>query len=479
MTMSGVRQFGLRDLLVLSLTMALIGLCRGGLAEEDYSEPEAEDFAYPVPWLKTGPVKDRMYYASHRNLLLRAGWSTDSEKALKTANDEFAAAQKLCPNDPRLEYAMGLALWNHGRRDEAVRWFDISARLDRGMPPFLPAAQAAAWSRLVIGERDAGLRQVVLTARALGQSRGDYPTQIQREHSALFLGRATGYLSGPGFSIETAESDKRSLDEIASLIPTDLKPLFDKGHGQIVERHQELINLAARPADEVESEFRRKLDELKSRETQNRNEIEGIDKTLDVRSRQQRDWLRQQQAKLDQAAQQVQLALFDANNAAAIVCLFTRPEKHYEYRSERVRKVDKNDNSYYVTEKRRVERNETCDEKAERLRKLARARAHHDAMLARLHSAKAKWLGLESERRASMAAFPVQQKELRTARSHQNRQMRETMRERAQFEEDFVDPQKLAAVIGTIAPYVPWDVDAERDGLKASYRITLAETSLH
>lgn len=447
-----------------------------GRAEEDFSEPEAEDFAYPVPWLKTGPAKQRMLFASHRNLMLKNGWEGSPAKALTAAKVEYDAARKLCPDDPRIEYAYGLALWKYDKRSEAIKQFDAAARMNGKQPPFLPAAQAAAWGRLMDGQHDAGLKQIVTVATVLSKTKGDYPTLIQKSDSALFLGRAVEFLSGPGSAPETADSDKKLLDEVASLIPVDLKDEFQSGRNQIDERHAELKALAARPADEVEAEHRQKKEEIEKQLTDCRNETKRINDEIETDGREQKEWLKQTMKKIGQLERDLAQIQRELPSVSAAVSHYSSPKKHYETRERRVKKKDEDGRTYYDYEKETVERPETPSEQSARQANLSRARAYGNVLLQRQAAASDELNSLKAERRTSNSDFQKSQAARRHDRGKQFRVQRDLAVKMKQLEQDYVSPEELQARVDTIAPYVPWDPDLEREALLASYRVTLPES---
>lgn len=467
-----------RFLMVLTLILATAESGWFSRAADEFTEPDAEDFAYPVAWLKTGPVKERMYFANSRNKLLKVGWEGQAAVAVSAARTEYEAARKRCSEDPRLDYAYGLVLWRNERRSEAIKQFDLAARLGGNKLPFLPAAQAAAWGRLMEGQREPGLKQIVQVASVLSKAKGDYPTQVQKDDSALFLGRAVEFLSGPGASLETAESDKRQLDEIASLIPSQLKKQFQAGRDQIAERYEELRSLAARPADEVEAEFQKKQELTEKQLADCRVEIKRLADEIDATGRTQKEWLKATNQKIGQLEWNLAQIQIGLRAAVTAVNFYSQPQKHYETRTREVKVKDKKDNTTsYKTEKYQVERPETSFERQERLTNLARAQSQASTLLEQRNTASAELNSLQIERRSSSIEFQKSQKTRRSDRARQYSAQRDFILKLKQIESDYISPMELKSRVNTIAPYVPWDVDTERDGLLASYKIALPETT--
>lgn len=449
------------------------------LADEDFSEPEAEDFAYPLPWLKTGPVKERMKFAFHRNGMLKSGWEGEPTKAQAAAKLDFEAARKLCPNDPRVEYAYGLVLWKHDRRDEAIKQFDTAAHLNEKVPPFLPAAQAGAWGRLLNQQREAGWKQLAVVATVLSKTKGDYPTGVQKEDSALFLGRAVEFLTGPGSTEQTAQADKRQADAVVALIPADLRDEFVRGRQQIDKRHADLKALADRPTDEIVAEFQQKKSELQQQLDEYKAEIFRLKDQIDEQSKTQKKWLAEQQKQIGQRESALPQIQAQINAASRDYAANRVPGRYTEIQTVRVKVKDEDAKSgyRYETERREVEVPEPAGVRLARLDRLGTAQKAGEELLRQGNAIRAEVQQLKAEKVQSNRSFVRGLTEVRTARSKQFRNQRELTAKVKQFEQDFQSPETLKARVSTIAPYVPWDPDVEREALVASYRITLPASS--
>ncbi len=453
----------------------------GGMAsaEDEFSEPDAEDFAYPLPWLKTGPVKERMKFASHRNGMLKSGWEGEPAKGLAAAKLDYEAARKLCPNDPRLDYAYGLVLWKHDRRDEAIKQFDAAAHLSEKVSPFLPAAQAGAWGRLLNQQREAGWKQLAAIATALSKSKGDYPTGVQKADSALFLGRAVEFLCGPGRTEQSADADQRQADAVTVLIPADLRDEFARGRHQIDKRHADLKALADRPADEIVAEFQQKKSELQQQLDEYKAEISRLKDQIDEQSKTQKKWLAEQQKQVGQRESVLPRIQAQINAASQDYAANRVPGRYTEIQTVRVKvKDEKAKSGYrYETERREVEVPEPAGVRLARLDRLGTAQKTGEELVRQGNAIRAEVQQLKTEKVQSNRNFVRGLTEVRTARSKQFRNQRELTAKVKQFEQDYHSPETLKARVSTIAPYVPWDPDVEREALIASYRITLPASS--
>lgn len=464
---------------VLLFSMMLLSVAeRLVIAEDDFSEPEAEDFAYPVTWLKTGAVKDRMKFAFHRNTMLKAGWEGEPKNALAKARGEFEAARKLCKDDPRVEYAYGLVLWKHNQRDDAIKQFDAAARLNEKGPAFLPAAQAAAWCRLLSGQRESCWKQIAVVATVLSKSQGTYPTIQQKEDSALFLGRGVEFLLGPGSTDETATDDKRRATEISELIPASLVAEFRRGREQIDMRHADLIAMASRPAAEVEGEFQKRIQELTTRRDDLQGEIKKLIEEMDTRARGQKLWLKEQQPQIAQREQAIPQLQFALAQAARSVNFYSVPQKHYEVILVEEKTRDEKGKTQKDYKKKTVERPETPVERNIRLQNLAAARSTSLEFQQNYSMLVTQLKQLKDDRAARTKTYASEMTELRKYRTQKYSARRELDLQLKRVQRDYESPETLKEKVGQIASYVPWDPDTECDGLLASYRLTSSATSM-
>ncbi len=223
-----------------------------------------QDFDYPVKWFAAETSKPRVLYNSHRNRLLSAiSHPRPTEFSLAQLRMDYTMASEQFADDPRLDYAFGLALWHHGERSEALEVFQTAARLEQ--TPFLPAALAVGWGRLLNGEEKRGLDQLNHVAKLLKTSSGPYPTQAQKEHAALCLGRAFGFLNGPGRTDELAESSELTAHNIRKRLPEELLSVFEEGFNQVGQRESDLLQFASLPENALATEHRQQSEELQTR----------------------------------------------------------------------------------------------------------------------------------------------------------------------------------------------------------------------
>lgn len=463
---------------------------RIAFADEKCLEPVAEGFEYPLPWLKTASVRQRIDFESHRNRMLKFGWDPKAQKSLATAEFEFAAASKLCSDDPRLEYAFGLVLWNQGQLDQAIKRFDSAAHLNDGRIPFLPSAHAAAWGRLLTNQRQAGWNHLVAVASVLGNSKGDYPTRLQKEFSALSLGRAVGFLTGPGRCDKTAAYDALQAEEISNAIPLELSGKFVTGRQQTRDRHEQLMKLASLPTQVLEAELQQKQAAAKAKIDESKSDLAGLKSSLEKTSKEHRKWLSEQERKLEQceqAAPPLQNGILWANAQLESHLL---PQRHFQQMQQSflspasVRYVtspdrgkdNKNDKLTYETVSVVVERGETPCEYQLRMYQCAVAAQACQTLTNQLNRVVDEHRRLDQERLTTKKAHRAKSCELRSQNSQELRAQRESQTALINAQKELVLRQMLRDQVSTIAPYVAWNLETEREFLLQSYRITLASS---
>ena len=195
---------------------------------------------------------------SLRGLLLE-GMTADGAAASKR---HFETAHLSVPDDPRPAYAYGVALLVQKNPKEALTQFKAASRQTKAA--FLPALQAVAWVKLSKNDYRQGLADLIELAGKLETSKGSWPTEHDKNHSAEWLGRVVGYLEIPGKSSDDAVQIETTVQTIEKTLTGDRKAAFDQGRKRVARRHEELKVLAARPIAEVLEESRQKKEEART-----------------------------------------------------------------------------------------------------------------------------------------------------------------------------------------------------------------------
>ena len=486
-----------------------------------------QDFAYPATWSASETSKPRMLYNSHRNSLLNAiTRSKPSALSLIQLRKDYATAREQFHDDPRLDYAFGLALWHHGERSEALELFQTAARLEG--TPFLPAALAVGWGRLLNGEERRGLDQLSHVAKLIGNSsdpasnkstplapalRGEgpgvtgssigtkpaYPTEPQREYAALCLGRAFGFLTGPGRTSELGEAADLTARNVRDHLPTSLLSEFELGFAQVGQRQSDLLQFASLPQNALATEHRQQSDELQTRIDTLREEMQLA---RDELARDHLSYLttvtkyvtdtlkaRAESSKLNPLAQKLK---------ASIMQLY-QPQPHVVMRSPSGELVPVSSSTTTSTgsrtgrttslgssssSSRSSSRNgqnsrgninsrpqiflmpETTEERAARMAKLEKARTELKRIQTELATLRERHKTLLDQKHQAEADQKTETKEQQQAQADRRREQRDLERKLKELNTALRQMQSLHNSLDTVAAYVPWTTPVEGEALR-------------
>jgi hypothetical protein len=202
---------------------------------------------------------ERMKFSQELRGLLLEGMGNPLD-GLATAKRHFDGARQAAPDEPRGAYAYGIALLSHNQPKEAVEQFRAAAR--QSPAPYLPALHAIVWAHVLKNDYAKALPAARDLSRHIEESNGGWPTDHDRLHSAEWLGRMMGFLTGPG----KPTSDGEAIDQLASDLERNFtderKNAYERGMKNAAARHSELKELAARPVNEVLAEMKQKRQEI-------------------------------------------------------------------------------------------------------------------------------------------------------------------------------------------------------------------------
>ena len=428
-----------------------------------------QDFAYPVHWNAAETSRPRMLYGNHRNRLLKAiAHRSPSALSLEMARKDYAAARTQFGEDPRLDYAFGLVLWKHEQFAEAIDMFQIAARLE-GIP-FLPAAMAVAWGRFLNHDDRRGLDQLLHVARVLAAMDGAYPTEIQKDQAAISMGRALGYLTGPGSKPEMKEAVDLTSINIMKRLPEGLRSTCETGRSQVGLRQSELMQLASISLGGIRTDHRMQRDDLQSRIEDLRVEMRDARNSL-VRKhvsylgtiknvlKEGLD-MRAQMEKLRPKFKQLTDAVFQAATPQPHVETKVMP-KHYHVildASGQGQVVQNSATMTFLVQETPTERaarvsklDKIRDERKKIEAELAKLRDQQTDLLARKHKAERDHGTEKDEARKERVARIQEQRQLESKLQALDKALRRTM--------------ALREGVDTIAAYIPWNVEVEGEAL--------------
>jgi len=450
---------------------------------DEYENTGAEDFACPVPWLRDSKMTERVKYLTAMQKFLKSGWE-EKPAALETARGHFEAAKRLCADDPRLDYSFGLVLWKHGLHSEARKEWEAATRT--GKQPFLPALSVLAWATLLDKDSAAGFAAIERVAEAVAHARGDYPTLAQRSHATLFLGRAIGFLKGPGKSPELIEQVLNTEQKLFDGLPDDLRKTFEHGQAQAARRCEQFQQRIERPEADVVAEREQEKQRMAEELSVLRQEL----KQWDERRRAIPREVKKQLAAFASESADLETKTFQSSagmqQGQALAIGLSQPQKIFAgYRTYTeevlVKGNDKNgkekDRYETVTRQEPQYRNETPQEVDARLKKRDQVLQKVNHFAAELRQFNDRYAEIPQERNDLLKAIQHEKQEKGRAASAARRKIAELAAHERDLDKDFTTPDELRKRMTSLAPYVPWTPDSDREGLLASYRQSTSQPS--
>jgi hypothetical protein len=428
-----------------------------------------QDFDYPVEWHAAATSKPRMLYVNHRNRLLKAiAHTSPSTLSLEMARKDYAAARAQFAEDPRLDYAFGLVLWKHGQIAEAIDMFQTAARLE-GVP-FLPAAFAVAWGKFLNHDERRALDQLDHISRVLASSTDAYPPDSQKEQAALSIGRALGYLTGPGQIPDLNEAVELTSVNILKRLPGNLRETCETGRMQIGQRQSELLQMVDVPFDGIRSGYQMHHDDLQSRIDKLRGEMRDARLSMsrshlthvDAVAAIKKEGLdlRAQLEKLQSSVKKQFEEMIKLDKPQPNVAIKTMPQ-HYNAivgPGGQTQVVQSNSQLTYLvpeTASARASRVSQLMKAREERRKierdLAKLRDQQADLVARRHKAEQDHKDEKDEARRERVAGIQEQRELERKLVTLNQALRRTV--------------ALREGVDTIAAYIPWNIEVEGEAL--------------
>jgi DNA repair exonuclease SbcCD ATPase subunit len=324
---------------------------------------------------------------------------------------------------------------------------------------YLPALQALAWVHLQKNEYSQGLPALIELARRIEESKGNWPTDHDKEHSAEWLGRVIGYLAGPGTSADHAAQIEDAANSIEKSLSDKRKQAYEQGRKSISKRHDELKALAARPPNEVLSEARKMREETLAAAQaaaatvkQIEEEIRSIKKPFDQQIVDAEKEMRSNAMKSKKLAKEVP----DAEDAVEAL---SQPQVNVK----QVRPSRSRPTGMQV-------QNETAQQKKAREGQLATAKQQLEQLHSSISNAKQSTADARSQKEKAKA-------DLRKALANKHNELAEAQRASHDLaarakdaEHAILTPEKLKSRVTALETYVPLEPETEKTHLLATLK---------
>lgn len=239
--------------------------------------------------------------AGHVAEMLNEGF-THGPHALRAAQREHAAAHRLDPDDPRVEYAFGLVQSRQLHHQAALTQFKLA--VEKGNKPFWPAWQALIWSECCDKKYADGLGRLVQFAQIVQNNEGE--AAGPRDDAANWIGQVLEGLD------ETLDGDRDRIElanaeaKILAALDDELKGAVD--HGRAIVREKWRL-LSQQASDVVEQRSKQDVATSKQKAGQIDAQVEGIGKEREANTRtrdQWEEWIEEQIPPIDKQLAQLE-----------------------------------------------------------------------------------------------------------------------------------------------------------------------------
>jgi hypothetical protein len=407
----------------------------------------------PLTKLKSS---ERMKFSQELRGLLLEGMGNPLD-GLAVARRHFDAARQLANDEPRAAYAYGVALLSHGESKEALEQFRSAARESKS--PYLPALHAIAWVYLVKHDYARGLPAIHDLARHIEESKGDWPTDHDRLHSAEWLGRMMGFLTGPGKPAGDGEAIEKLAAEFDRLLTDERKNAYQRGMKTAAGRHDELVALAARPVNEVLAEMKQK-----------RQEVLDASKAAEAEVKRLEDALRDVKKPHDKRIAELNRDLREgATNSKKAHRDIAEAEEQVEELSTPRQYPQATTTGRYRVPVMKM-RSENAQEKKARETQLASAEQKLSQAKSALDRAKQQMADAKSQREEADAEYRRATAEKRPALTAARQKAHELASHSSDIDPTGLTAEKLKARVTALESYVPFDPPAEKNRLLATLK---------
>lgn len=428
------------------------------------SDDDFSDLVVPAGPLASAKPTDRSMFLQSLRGLLTEGMPEKGKDGTAAAKRHFEAARRLVADEPRAPYAYGIVLLAQKNPKEAMNQFRAAATKSKA--PFLPALQGIVWLHVLQNEHLQGMKALLELAGRIEVSNDSWPTAQDREQSAEWIGRMTGYLTGPG-----ATSDRDAVqigkfaDDVQKRLTAERKAAYERGRKAVADRHEELKDLAARPADEAMSEIKRQKEEIRTALVDAENELKLLDEEMSGLKKSLNKLVAELSRDLRAAGQNLKKANQELPDAAALVEDLSQPRRYATSSSSTSTRSGRT-----TTTVTRGTRKETTKERQAReadldvaQRRLAQLQSLQSESNQRLDEARSQRAEAQAEFNRTAAVKRPELLEMR--RKCQRLSARAQATEKA-----LLLPEELKSRLTALDMYLPLDPAAEKSRLLATLK---------
>ena len=397
---------------------------------------------------------DRLKFSQELRGVLQEGFK-DKGVGMDAAKKHFETARRLVPDDPRAPYAYGLALVSQNRSIVALEQFRAAAKQKE--VPFLPAWQGIAWMHLSRGDYSQGLPALLDLAHRLEESHDAWPAAEDIEHSAEWLGRAIGFLEGPGKTAEQAAAIVKFSADVAKLLTGARKEACERGRQEVARRYDEFQSAAARPAAELLAESTQQREKTVAAVAAAESDVKQLEVELKSLKKPHDKRVVDLSHEIRNNAMKIKSATAKLDAAEAEVEEFSSPKLHPQLKSQGMRRPGKV-----------VPRNENAGEKKIRESQLASAQKSLDRLKSTIEEARQGIARARKQRDDEQVEFRKSTAGKRQALHAAQHQAAELSAQARIAEHGALTPEKLKARATALDSYVSLYPELEKGRLLAT-----------
>lgn len=426
--------------------------------DDDALETDDDLTALVIPpaVLAKGKAADRIKFSQELRGLLMEGMTADGDSQA-AARRHFEAAHRALADDPRAAYAYGISLLIQKKSKEALDQFRAAAQ--QSPAPFLPALQGTAWLHILRSDYTRGLPAVLDLARKIEETKEPWPTDHDRRHSAEWLGRMVGYLTGPGQPSAEAGPIEKLAGDIDKLLTRERKEAYEHGLTYVTGRYEKMKALATRPVEEVLAEAKQKRRELLAEAQAADADVKRLeDEIRDVKKPHDKQ-LADLSLELRTAAARHKKAARDMAEASEEVEALSTPQVYPQVRTTYRYRVP------YTTM-----RNETPQERKSRETQLASARQRAQQAESSFDQTKQQMTDTRSQREQAETEFRQATADKRSSLTEARKKSRELAARVKDVEQGELTPEKIKSRATALETYVPLDPETEKNRLLATLK---------
>ncbi|MBI3864427.1 MAG: tetratricopeptide repeat protein [Planctomycetia bacterium] len=244
---------------------------------EGEAKPAADASRQPAP-AQNAALAERLKQALEEGFVV-------GPKRLQEAQKQLAQARRLAPDDPRIDYALGLVLVKQAQVKQAIVQFETAVERDGNR--FWPAWQALIWSQLSEKRYEQGLKQLVEFAGIVRQAeQADEISEAQRE-AARWIGQIVVAVSFADDSKRSDEVLAVHINEVLNAIGDDLWDELENGRDAITAREFAIGQSLGKARQNAEKNERVRKDR---KNAQLEKGIEGAGKAKEDNEKSKEEW---------------------------------------------------------------------------------------------------------------------------------------------------------------------------------------------